>query len=98
VVVIDANIDTKVTLFLEESFSFYLFQFTRNNGCDEFIDVFTAVECDFYSFIVNVDLPTGFWSLKVYGQDDYSNLNPANATLVFEDMARIINAADECLL
>jgi hypothetical protein len=47
---------------------------------------------------VNVDLPTGFWSLKVYGQDDYSNLNPANATLVFEDMARIINAADECLL
>jgi hypothetical protein len=25
-------------------------------------------------------------------------LNPANATLVFEDMARIINAADECLL
>jgi len=97
-VVIKANIDTKVVLFLEETYSYYLFQYTRNNGCEEFIDVITAVECDFYTFIVNVDLPSGFWNLKVYGQDDYSNLNPANATFLFEDSARIINAEDECLL
>lgn len=86
---ITANIDSKLILFLEEFYDYYLFVFTKNNGCEIVKNIYTAVECDFYSFIINEDLQGGVWNLEVYGQDNYSNLNPDNAILVFEDHCRV---------
>lgn len=84
-----ANTDSKLILFLEEFYDYYLFVFTRNNGCEIVKNIYTAVECDFYSFIVNEDIAEGIWNLEIYGQNNYSNLNPANAVLVFEDYCRV---------
>lgn len=91
-VTIIANTDSKLILFLEEFYDYYLFIFTRNNGCDIVKNIYTAVECDFYSFIVNEDIAEGVWNLEIYGQNNYSNLNPDNAILVFEDYCRVDNS------
>ena len=91
-VTIIANTDSKLILFLEEFYDYYLFVFTRNNGCDIVKNIYTAVECDFYSFIVNEDIAEGVWNLEIYGQNNYSNLNPDNAILVFEDYCRDDNS------
>jgi hypothetical protein len=91
-VTIIANTDSKLILFLEEFYDYYLFVFTRNNGCDIVKNIYTAVECDFYSFIVNEDIAEGVWNLEIYGQNNYSNLNPDNAILVFEDYCRVDNS------
>lgn len=88
------NLDTKLTLFLEETHEYYLFVFTKNNGCTEVKNIYTAIECDFFSFIVNEDLEVGTWILKIYGQDNYSNYNPENAILVFEDNLRVNSIED----
>ena len=88
-VTIIANTDSKLILFLEEFYDYYLFVFTRNNVCDIVKNIYTAVECDFYSFIVNEDIAEGVWNLEIYGQNNYSNLNPDNAVLVFEDYCRV---------
>ena len=87
-----ANTDSKLILFLEEFYDYYLFVFTRNNNCDIVKNIYTAVECDFYSFIVNEDIAEGVWNLEIYGQESYSNLNPNNAVLVFEDYCRVDNS------
>ena len=92
-VTIIANTDSKLILFLEEFYDYYLFVFTRNNGCEIVKNIYTAVECDFYSFIVNEDIAEGVWNLEIYGQNNYSNLNPDNAILVFEDYCRVDNSA-----
>jgi len=86
---ITANTDSKLILFLEEFYDYYLFVFTRNNECEIVKNIYTAVECDFYTFIINEDLAEGVWNLEIYGQDNYSNLNPNNAILLFEDNCRI---------
>jgi hypothetical protein len=88
------NTDSKLILFLEEFYDYYLFVFTRNNGCEVVKNIYTAVECDFYSFIINENIAEGVWNLEVYGQDNYSNLNPENAILVFEDNLRVNNIED----
>lgn len=86
---ITANTDSKLILFLEEFYDYYLFVFKRNNGCQIVKNIYTSIECDFYSFIVNENLEGGIWNLKIYGQDNYSNLNPDNAILIFEDACRV---------
>ena len=84
-----SNTDSKLILFLEEFYDYYLFVFSRNNDCEVVKNIYTAVECDFYTFIVNEDIAEGVWNLEIYGQDNYSNLNPDNAILVFEDYCRV---------
>jgi hypothetical protein len=86
---INSNTDSKVILFLEETFDYYLFVFSRKNGCESYSNIYTAVECDFYTFILNENLDEGFWDIKVYGQSDYSNLHPELATFLFEDSLRV---------
>ena len=48
-----SNTDSKLILFLEEFYDYYLFVFERNNGCEIVKNIYTSIECDFYSFIVN---------------------------------------------
>jgi hypothetical protein len=84
-----SNTDSKLIIFLEEFYDYYLFVFTRNNGCEVVKNIYTAIECDFFSFIINEDIAEGVWNLEIYGQDNYSNLNPDNAILVFEDFCRV---------
>jgi hypothetical protein len=89
-VVIEANIDSKVVLFIEETevvYDYYLFIFTR--GCQGFSNIYTSVECDFFTFLLNENIPEGIWTMQVYGQNDYSNLNPNNADFLYEDICRV---------
>lgn len=83
------NVDSKIILFLDEAFDYYLFVFTRKNGCEDFRNVYSAIECDFFTFILNENLEQGFWKMEVYGQDDYSNLHTGNATFLFECSLRV---------
>lgn len=83
------NVDSKILLFLDEAFDYYLFVFTRNNGCEDFRNIYTAVECDFFTFILNENLAQGFWKMEVYGQNDYSNLHTGNATFLYEGPLRV---------
>ncbi len=89
-VTIDANVDTKVVLFIDETevvYDYYLFVFTR--GCEGYSNVYTSVECGFFTFILNENIPEGIFNMEVYGQNDYSNLNPANAEFIYEDICRV---------
>jgi hypothetical protein len=84
---ITANTDSKLILFLEEFYDYYLFTFTR--GCDVYKNVYTSIECDFFTFILNENIPGGTWRMQVYGQTDYSNLNPDNAEFLYEEICRV---------
>jgi len=84
---IEANIDSKVILFLNESYDYYLFIFSR--GCYAYSNVYTSIECDFFTFILNENIPSGTWEMEVYGQSDYSNLNPNNADFLYRDVCRV---------
>jgi len=89
-VVIEANIDTKVVLFIDETevvYDYYLFVFNR--GCQSYRNVYTSVQCGFFTFILNENIPSGIFNMEVYGQNDYSNLNPENAEFVYEDICRV---------
>lgn len=88
-----SNTDNDVILFLED-YPFYLFVFT--NGCDEYADVFTKEDCD-KKFTINIDYPNGVYVLKIYGQEDYSNLNGDMAELLKTTSAKV-KSGDPCYM
>lgn len=96
--VINANQNNELLFYFEQEYAYYLFVFSQNQGCREEKIVYSdESDCeDFQRFNVNVDLPSGVWDLAIYGQEDYSNLNPDFAEFIKEEKARITNNCDEC--
>lgn len=98
-ITINANTDNEIVLFLETELDnpYFLFVFSKLQGCDEIVEVLTATDdCGFYLFDVNVDLRSGIYNLAIYEQEDYSNLNPELAHFLKEEKVKIENICDEC--
>lgn len=75
-------------------YDYYLFIFTKNNF--EHSLVLNADECagiTVVEFTDGVDVTLdilGTWNLDVYGQEDYSNVDPDNATFIYTLSAKLI--------
>lgn len=96
-ITLNANTDNEVIFFLEP-YPYYLFIYTQRNGCLEISEVMVNdSNCtDYQLFNVNVDLNSGIYNLAIYGQDDYSNLNPDNSEFIREFKVKVINLCDYC--
>lgn len=97
-ITINANTDNEIILFLGEQYSYYLFVFTQRQGCIELKEVLiNESDCEEYQkFNINVDLSSGVYNLAIYGQEDYSNLNPDIAYYLQEIDVKVINICDQC--
>ncbi len=98
-VTIERNIASEVILFLNKTLAnpYYLFNFRRADGCSDMAFVFAnESECiDYQFFNLEIDLPAQVYTVDVYEQIDYSNLDPAMA-LFLERIYVKINFVSEC--
>lgn len=99
-ITINANTDNPVILFLDPTLEnpYYLFVFSKLQGCDELIEVLTDIsECEEYQkFNLNIDLRSGIYNLAIYEQEDYSNLDPELAQFLKQEKVKVVNICDGC--
>lgn len=96
-----ANTENQIVLHLRPTLEnpYYLFVFSRYQGCEEVFEVVQSEsDCEDYQlFNLEVDLNSGVYNLAVYEQEDYTNLNPALAEgLLYEDKVKVIEFCEGC--
>jgi len=93
-ITLKANTEMNVAEFLEE-YPFYLFVF--GNDCNQFKYVFAGEACEgFILFTILVDMPSGVYDLKIYGQSSSTNEDESLAEFLLMDSAKIYNPVDNC--
>lgn len=99
-ITLNANTDNEIIFFLEPELEnpYYLFVFSKIQGCQELIEIlFDESDCDEYQkFNINVDLSSGIYNLAVYEQSDYTNMNPDLAHSLEEIKVKVVNICDQC--
>lgn len=99
-ITLNANTDNEIIFFLEPELEnpYYLFVFSKIQGCQELIEIlFDESDCDEYQkFNINVDLSSGIYNLAIYEQSDYTNMNPDLAHFLEEIKVKVVNICDQC--
>lgn len=99
-ITLNANTDNEIIFFLEPELEnpYYLFVFSKLQGCDELAEIlFDESDCEEYQqFNVNVNLRSGIYNLSIYEQSDYTNLNPDLSHFLDEIKVKMVNICDQC--
>lgn len=93
---INANIDTTIRFDGIDPYDYYLFVFSPSS-CDEQKEVLAPdVDCASGIFTFNIDLPMQVYTVDIYGQSDYDNVNTLLATYIRTEQIRVYNPVDMC--
>lgn len=89
-----ANTEMNVAEFLPE-YPYYLFVF--GDECKSYKYIFEGEACDeFILFSIIVNMRSGTYPLKIYGQDSSTNKDEKEAVFLFSEMSKIYNSNDYC--
>jgi len=93
---INANTDTTIRFDGIDPYDYYLFVFSPSS-CDEQKEVLAPdVDCASGIFTFNIDLPMQVYTVDIYGQCDYDNVNTVLATYIRTEQIRVVNPVDMC--